>query len=246
MKVAICNLASDTRLDAGDVAKMVAAIERQANEQFAPFWQSGSVGVRLVQNPGQLATDEFPILITRDSTEADALGFHTIDFGRVFTAPIYNNGGTTLSGDNSVSVTLSHEVLESIGDPYASWWQLRDDGDFEPLEVCDRVEGDAYTIDGVSVSNFLGPRAFRSPGGNTGPFDWMTLLRAPTEIRPGGYVQLWTPGSSEVRSVFGAKFPTWKIATKEHRAARTQRRKLPALRGSITKPESPQGMRVGR
>lgn len=246
MKIAVCNLSSDTRLAAADVARMVLAIERQVNEQYAPFWQEGACAVRLADKPGDIVTDEFPVLITATADEADALGYHTIAFGRVFTSPIYDNGGTTLSGDNSVSVTLSHEVLEAICDPYASWWQERDDGDFEPLEVCDRVEGDSYAIDGVSVSNFLGPRAFRSPDGNRGPFDWMTLLTAPTEIRPGGYVQVWTPGSAEVRSIFGSRFPAWKHAVKEHRAARSSRRKSFIARTTVTKPESPGAIRVGR
>lgn len=246
MKIAICNLSSDAHLAAADVARMVLAIERQVNDQFAPFWQEGPCAVRLVDKASDIVTDEFPILITATADEADALGYHTIDFGRVFTSPIYDNGGTTLAGSNAVSVTLSHEVLEAFGDPYTSWWQVRDDGDLEPLEVCDRVEGDAYDVDGVSVSNFLGPRAFRSPDGNRGPYDWMTLLASPTEIRPGGYVQVWTPGSAEVRDVFGAKFPEWKKVVKAHRAARSHRRRAFIARSSVTKPEGPNAIRVGR
>lgn len=46
------------------------------------------------------------------------LGYHIEDdngvrWGRVYTKPILEDGGTMLGGDNSVSVTLSHEVIEA-------------------------------------------------------------------------------------------------------------------------------------
>ena len=245
MKIAVCNLSGDPRLSAADVDKMVVAIARQAQEDYPAFWQSGIVLVRNALKAVDIATDEFPILITATPDQADALGYHTANYGRVFTSPIYDNGGSSISSANSVSVTLSHEVLEAIGDPYTNFWAQRDDGDLEPIELCDRVEGDCYDIDGVKVSNFLGPRGFR-PG--DGPYDWMRLVTTPTEIRPGGYVSLWTPGSGELRNVYGRAFPKWKLAVKDHRNARTKKRREKVQRSAITRPETPGvlGTRVGR
>jgi hypothetical protein len=108
---------------------------------------------------------------------------------------------------------ISHEVLEILGDPYITWWADGNDGRQYALEVCDPVEGDAYVIDGVSVSNFVGPRYFSA---GPGPYDWMRKLSAPFSMSPGGYLIVRSPGG-EPSQIFGAEFPAWRRPLKRKR-----------------------------
>ena len=62
----------------------------------------------------------------------------------------------------SWTVTLSHELLEMLADPWINWCAQGDDGKIYALEVCDAVEADrmGYEIDGVLVSDFITPSWF--------------------------------------------------------------------------------------
>jgi hypothetical protein len=229
VRIAVVDETRDPRIPGEELRRVVAALGRQAGEHYAPFWQSAPVDIYLADSLARVGANDSVIALLRDADQAGVLGYHTTapdgrPYGRVFTRPIFENGGTLLSGANAVSVTLSHEYLETMGDPYVSWWADTPDGDEEALELCDRVEGDAYEIDGVSVSNFLGPRAFAI--GSAGPFDWMRRLTSAWFMTPGGYCIRRTGGpTGEVRDVFGAEFPEWKRALKAHPAARSARRR---------------------
>jgi len=166
----------------------------------------------------------FPIVILDDADQAGALGYHTVDplgraWGRAFMGPIMVNGGTLKDGAASLSVTLSHEALEVAADPYACFWSDATESRQVALEVCDPVEGDAYEIDGVSVSNFVTPRWFR---GGPGPYDWMQKLEGPFAMTPGGY--MIQRSSGDTGYIWGEQFPGWKRAMKSHAAARSTKR----------------------
>ena len=60
---------------------------------------------------------------------------------------------------------------------------------------CDATEADKYLINGVWVSNFVTPCYFEPPSSLVGvKLDYMGLIKAPYEIRPGGYNQYWLNG----------------------------------------------------
>ncbi len=89
---------------------------------------------------------------------------------------------------------------------------------------CDRVEGDAYEINGISVSNFLLPQAFRM-GTGEGPFDQLGKLISRGGMTPGGYQTLRRGGpTGSVAQVFGAMVPDWKKEMKRLLGSRTARR----------------------
>ena len=67
------------------------------------------------------------------------------------------------------SVDLSHEVIETLVDPYPS---------STGHEACDPVAGNEYGIGGVFVSDFATPRYFGMT--NSGRFDFMRILRSAT------------------------------------------------------------------
>jgi hypothetical protein len=105
----------------------------------------------------------FQIVLTDDPDQAGALGYHEMTrngtpLGKVF-------AGLDIRSGSSWTVTLSHELLEMLADPWINWCAEGSDGRIYALEVCDAVESDSlgYEIDGVLVSDFIGPPGSRRP-----------------------------------------------------------------------------------
>jgi len=191
MYFALTSVSKDTRITFELLRQIAAALETQLYRDYAPFWQSSGCAVRTFAHPDTLPLDgeACPLVVFDSPAQAGALGWHTVApngraFGRVFWEPIKAHGGELVKGSISLSTVLSHEALEMVGDPYVCWWADIDGETQEALELCDRVQAQSYDVDGVSVSNFLGPRAFRS---GDGPYDYMRSLSSPWEIAEGGY-----------------------------------------------------------
>lgn len=202
-----------------------AALSRQAYEHYAPFWEASGCDVFAVDNLAAVPRGASVMAILDDADQAGVLGYHDVTpngrpYSRVFLGPVVANGGTLFEGANALSVTMSHEALETIGDPYATWWGDGPTGEEHALELCDPVEGDAYDVDGVSVSNFVGPRWFSQ---GAGPYDWLRKLTEPFSMTAGGYMITRTAGK-DISQTFGAEYPGWKIAGKGHPAARGVKR----------------------
>jgi hypothetical protein len=214
--------------------KIAASLTRQLLGDYANVHQSQGVPVRAAANGEAFTSDAVLAAIFDAASDPGILGYHDlspqgIPYEKIFLSPILGSGGTLLQGDNSLSVTLSHECLELIEDPYCNAWHDMSDGRTEDArELCDRVEGDSYVLDGVSVSNFLGPRAFRD---GVGPFDFLGMqgdsrgLRSPWEIRPTGYAIRRTGGpAGTTRSIFGETYPEHRRAQKVAEGSRFRKR----------------------
>jgi hypothetical protein len=216
VRLALVNACTFPQVTTIALVRIASAITRQGFEHYAGFWQRDGLDLEVFPTITAVPPDASMILIVDDPDQAGILGYHTVQKdGRAY-APIFARpcleapGGSVLTGPNALSVTISHEYLETCGDPYATWWADTDtEGEEEALELCDRVEGDSYEIDGVAVSNFLGPRAFRA---GPGPYDWMRLLSSPWELRPGGYrIRRKGGPAGETRSDFARGFEQWKF-----------------------------------
>ncbi len=201
------------------------ALEYQQFAHLAPFWQTGGVSVKVLDRIESLPdTDSSPLVIYDDPDQAGVLGWHTyhsgsgLIHGTAFVNPILDHGGSLLKGPNSLSVTLSHEAIEATCDPYVNLYAFKDENVIEPIEPCDRVQGDSYDINGISVSNFLGPRAFRD---GPGPYDWMRRLDNPWDIAPGGYCQRVDIRTGLTVSLFGSAMPEWERDLKRQKRARS-------------------------
>jgi len=83
-------------------------------------------------------------------------------------------------------VTLSHELLEMLADPWINWCAQGSDGRIYALEVCDAVESDSlgYKIDGVLVSDFITPSWFEPTQADR--IDFKKRVSRPMELAPGG------------------------------------------------------------
>jgi hypothetical protein len=220
-EIALVSHSKDPAITTAILTMIASAITRQLCEDYANVWQSQGVQCVAYDNEKRAPIDAVLMVIFDKSTEPGALGYHDVSpggraFSRIFWKPIRESGGTLVTGDNSLSVTISHEALELREDYGCNAWHDMQDaaGTEDARELCDRVEGDSYPIDGVSVSNFLGPRAFRK---GTGPYDFLGMqgdprgLTWPFEIRPNGYAIRRVGGpAGDVQSIFGASYPQHK------------------------------------
>lgn len=216
MKIGLFSFSKDPAITTELLQRIAAALETQLYRDYAPAWQSNGVPVTVYATFDEIPADTSPLLIFDTSGQARDLGWHSVDakgkaHGRAFWLPILKHGGDLLKGAMSLSATLSHEVLEMVGNPYVNFWCDVGDGSQEALELCDRVEGDAYDIDGISVSNFLTPRAFRN---GEGPYDFLGLLTEPFEVREGGYA-IRRGQDGEVYDVWSRHYLPWRRELKE-------------------------------
>jgi hypothetical protein len=220
--------------------EMVRAIGEQLARDVAPIW--GQVpGLEFVRK-GQTPLSGSAHCYIQDQPDVEgALGYHDEDedgipYIKVFCAPTLDNGGSVLTGADSVSCTLSHEVIELVGDGPANIWVDGPDGTDYARELCDAVEGDVYQVHGVTVSNFLYPAFFDPKATSGSKLDHLEKLRRPFAMTPGGYqIRRTEPGrvsqvfarhepgavhavEGGVFLVFGPQFPHWKRALKMRKA----------------------------
>lgn len=175
-----------------ELVNWVPALQTQISRDLAPFW--GVDAVLSACAAGQMpAAEAWPVYLRDHSDISGDLGYHDDDSGRpaaqIFAADDRDYGAL-------VPVTLSHELVEMLGDPSAS--RMAPDGR-HIIELCDPVEADAdgYDIPGrdgkpVRVSNFVLPAWFGLPNpGEDRRVDFRGLLAQPYQLRPGGYIEYW-------------------------------------------------------
>jgi hypothetical protein len=180
------------------LAQIVAALQIQIDRDFAPIWK---LGANLVAIPkGQLpAATDWIMYIMDTSDQAGALGYHDLTpagypIGKVFAKDDQKYG-------SSLSVTISHELVEILVDPYISncvfSQQTNTTGTLYAFESADPVEDDTfgYLINGILVSDFVFPAWFeeaRAP--NSTQFDFRNIVHAPFTLAEGGYIGLFQVG----------------------------------------------------
>jgi hypothetical protein len=179
-----------------DVEAWVSALQTQVNEHFGPIWGMASDLRFLTSAEASQAANDWQLVVLDNSDQAGALGYHDmtaagLPLGKVFAAD-------DLKDNSSVSVTVSHELLEMLGDPTISSCIVQTDanGNVTGLlayEACDAVEDDqyGYEINGVLVSDFIFPSWFG--GIEATKFDYQGHCAQAGEILSGGYTAKWTP-----------------------------------------------------
>jgi hypothetical protein len=148
--------------------------------------------------------------ITIKETDEDGdLGYHFIE--GVPSTYVFSRDEKGRKVTNWTS-TLSHEVLEMIADPgmnlYASGYYITKSGRhyraFIPYEVCDAVQEKLYTIDGVTVSDFVVPEWFEEERPrNSMKFSFLGSVHEPFEIAKAGYIDAVVGPS--VRTIWGER-----------------------------------------
>ncbi len=155
----------------GALASIAAACEVQLNRDFSAEW-GGNFSVRAGSGAGDIQPGEivFALLPTLDAP--GAIAYHDTNGNGVpvcFDAVTMSE--TIMGPGNSVSVAISHELLECAGDEGCNDWCDDGNGMSFAKEMCDAVESNSYELNGVYVSDFL-LKAFFVPG-RPAPYSFM-------------------------------------------------------------------------
>jgi hypothetical protein len=187
--VAITN--ASTCLTDAQVSAVLPAMQRQVSLDFRAYW-SVDCQLKFLTRDSPLPNGWWQISVTDNPDQAGALGYHELSsrgtpLGKVF-------AGLDLQSGASWTVTLSHELLEMLADPWINWCAQGEDGRIYALEVCDAVEADSlgYEIDGVLVSDFITPCWFEPTPADR--VDFKRRIVKPLELASGGYVSVLDAG----------------------------------------------------
>jgi hypothetical protein len=219
-----------------DVATMTAAIATQVQNDVAPVWGRPPAEVVFYADPTAVPPASYGVAVvdTIPDQPQGVLGFHTEAqaaqmWGVVAAQSQLDNGGKVLTDDWSVSSTLSHEVLEMFVDPNCNLWANDGNGSLYSLEVCDPVEAPTYTVNNVSVSNFVTPSWFDPQTPATAQTDKTGQVTGPFTVAAGGYVnyvhggqftvaaggyETYVRGGSQMQQQFGTTYPGWRKTMK--------------------------------
>lgn len=215
VSMTICNVAltnESTVLTDAQVAAIIPDLQTQVVRDFAPAW-GFDAHISFLPKSQPLPDGFWQLVILDDSDQAGALGYHDLTstglpMGKVFAR-------TDLQNNLSWTVTVSHELLEMLGDPMINTTcQYQDNTGFKffVYESCDACESDqyGYKINNTLVSDFVYPSFFgqrpNSPGVKVDQYDFQDQIKTniPTAlaqgditkaILPSGYLAFWTPNS---------------------------------------------------
>ncbi|HEV3437087.1 MAG TPA: hypothetical protein VG122_06995 [Gemmata sp.] len=200
-----------------DVSALSAAIQKQVTRDFGPLWNINAT-VDAFEKLEAVPVDYWPVIIQDDIQEPGAAGYHTDENGQPFSLVQANSGW---------QLTVSHETLEMLADPFGSRTIAGPPPPNAPapvsefsrvtylVEVGDPCEADqfAYEVNGFRLSDFITPHYY-DPNGDTGAqYSFRGNVKAPHTVLEGGYVSFGNPvdnhwyqiivqdGSSQVRDL---------------------------------------------
>jgi hypothetical protein len=120
-------------------------------------------------------------------------------------------------------IVSDHELAEMMVDPAINLWVDGPLGTTYAYEMCDAVEEEEFSIDGITMSDFVYPayfESFRKP--NSVQFDYLKKVTKPFQILKGGY-SLVRKGT-KTNQVFGSKAKEKKFRMEDRVEHRTQYR----------------------
>jgi hypothetical protein len=196
--------------DPGDVARVTAALQRQAIRDFRRVWHVEAT-VDSFPTLEDVPLGYWPMLVRDDIHVPGAAGIHLDKDGQPF---------ALITMSDSWSLTASHEMLEMLADPYGNRVvpgrsPKTDQGRVEFLvEVCDPSEGEqfGYTVNDILVSDFYTPRFFDPVRVDGVRYSFTGSIRGPRTILPGGYITWHDPVSDHwwQQTWFGGPEPTFR------------------------------------
>jgi hypothetical protein len=210
------------------LGKIASASTTYLNQYVAAFWGGmGTYAVRAGAGKNDVQPGEIACAFLDALPDAPgAVAYHDVtgkEVPVIFLARTLCN--SLLSGADSVSSALSHELAETVGDPACNLW-ARDTKYEWAHELCDAVQEWGFEIDGVAVSDFVLP-AFFAPG-SAGPWNYLGTKSATTALKgalataPGGYQIRSGAGGHEVQ--VQGEVPQMRLARKRNWSSRTYRR----------------------
>lgn len=177
-----------------EIIKVMNALQVQVNRDFSDAW-GVDADLAFYSSKKSAPKDHWWLVFFDKPDAAGAYGYHDLTpaglpLGKVFPKLDIDEG-------NAWSTTVSHELLEMLGDPGVNLMVNRFSGKHGNVlyayEVCDPCQDIKYSyrIKGVEVSNFVYPTWFEQidhPKGTK--FDYLGKIKKPFELLPGGYISI--------------------------------------------------------
>jgi hypothetical protein len=191
-QIALVNKSSFT-IDFSQLTGATKALQTQIDRDLFSIWGAqAQIAPLHPQDP--VPNGVWPIYIL-DKSDA-GLGVHLNNNGIPFAEVQYDAN----SWDNT-TITISHELLEMLVDPYGN--RLIQAPDIDPnsdkhlvsylVEVGDPCEIFSYNIDNVTVSDFITPEYYNAKAIPATQFDLLRKLQQPLEVPLGCYISFEDP-----------------------------------------------------
>jgi hypothetical protein len=182
-------ISESTHLSFSELPPVAAAISTQMIRDISPMWRCYAT---LTPFPSVKAAPVgyYKIIIQDNIHVSGASGFHTDDMGQPYSLIQYDSGW---------SVTASHEAAEMLVDPAAGrlYPGIIQGKRVQVLEeICDPCEAFTYTIDGITVSDFVTPEFYSAAPRASKTYSFLGNLTAPYQVADGGYISWLDPTSN--------------------------------------------------
>jgi hypothetical protein len=196
------------KIDPQELTAAAAALNTQVTRDLPQFW-SVSATVSYLPNRHKIPQGVWPVQLVKSLPPGEG-GYHMTKnkqpYAKVIATP----------GSDEWTVDASHEIVEMLVDPFGSRLQpsmsiqivgdtIQDgDGKFEYLvEACDPCEADpyTYTIDGVSVSDFITPHFYDLQPTPASRYSFTGAVTRPRQILPGGYISWVDPQTNDMQQI---------------------------------------------
>lgn len=185
-RIAILNRSK--KVDDSYVDQVVEALQIELDGTFAKAWGTGAKLSTVDSGKDTGWEKKWNVVIVDNMEVANALGYHDLTPDGL---PVGYVGVDVIDASMaSMSVTISHEVFEMLGDPECN--QTVDDGRGRLCwyENCDAVEADVLAIEsmGMLISDYVYPTWFvPTLRGRDLKFDRQGVTTHPFDLVSGGY-----------------------------------------------------------
>jgi hypothetical protein len=221
--VALVSLTTD--VSSKELMQAAAAVQKQVTRDFTPLWGLRAT-VDAFEDLEDIPSDYHPVVLFADPEEL--VGSLERAIGTGLTGDLVEQfeggrlGGIHLNaftrqpfalvrGSDSWTVTVSHEVLEMVADPYGNRLIAAThptDADIRVkylLEVCDPCLAIWYPVNGIQVSDFFTPRYFDPVHNPAAFYSFTGSLQYPLQILEDGYLTWIDPRDSGLYQLRGGE-----------------------------------------
>jgi hypothetical protein len=198
--------------------KLIATLQECYDQEFLPFWKR-PLKLYNTSNP---SSSDWQLLFVDDASNAKKLGYHELTHKGHPVAFVFVQDSIT--NNEPISVTASHELFEMAVDPIANLWADSGSGTLFAYEVSDPVEDASFVFNDSQISNFVHPAWFEPYQHQPGTrYDHLGLLKQPFDLSKGGYAIIKKKG--RVFERFGSKAKKKRFAKEVRRGHRSEYRK---------------------
>lgn len=164
------------------------AVELQVQRDFSSVWDI-TAEITVQSNNSPIEADVWPVFIQSELDVKGVYGYHWID-------DVTNKPFARILYRDNYTLTVSHEILEMLVNPYLTRYQVTDISTDIPgdekflLEVVGPVQDVlfGYYINNILVSNFMYPSYFDLIAISGKKYDHLGLIKKPKSILSGGYI----------------------------------------------------------